>query len=111
QPGQFLAGGEDGGDDPAFALVDDVFRVARPEDDVGALEDERFLAPGDAHQVGDDPQRQPGGDVGDEVAFPSLDDGIDDLGGESLDVLAHGLGQLGREAPGDDAAHPGGPGG
>ena len=104
---EVLRGGEERGHHAALGLVGHVLRVAEPEDHVGAVEDELLLAARDAHHVDDDPQRERGGDVGDEVALAALDDVVDDPGGGGLDVALH-LVELPRGEPArHDPAHAG----
>ena len=84
-----------------------VLGVTGAQDHVGVLEHELVLAVGDAHHLADDPQRQGGGDIGDEVDPLPFDELVHDLGRGAAHVVLDLLEHPGGEAAGHDAAQAG----
>ena len=84
-----------------------VLRVERAEDHVGVMKDEVVLPLGDAHHVADDLEREPGGDVSNEVAFAPVDQLIDDQRRGPLHIVLDLRDHPRRERRRDDAPQSG----
>ena len=101
--GRVLAEGGRGGDEGGVVGLGVALAVHHG---VGPLVELATLLGVEAHELGDDDQRQVDGEVLDEVDLAPIGDVVDELGGE----LAHVVGELahpgGGEAPVDETAHP-----
>ena len=79
-------------------LADPVLRVVGADHPVAPLEDLVAVLARDTDELGDDLERQLGGDVDHEVGLALGEDPVEDLGGEVADVGLHPADHPGREA-------------
>ena len=80
--------------------------VPRPQHRLHVVEDRRALVDGDAHDVGDDVQRQQLGDLADELAAVAPLERVDDAAGPALHHLVEPGDHPGREAEAHQATEP-----